>query len=155
MDVSRVLRQLYVGSCPTSVEDINHLKADYRITAVLNLQTEDDFDHCNLEWNSLEARYHELGIAVRWIPLRDFDGPNVQRTLSECVAALDELLRAGHIVYIHCNLGTVRSPTVVVAYLVQGRGWDLEDAIECVTRCCSCSPAIHAIVSAGADRVAA
>ena len=61
MDVSRVLRQLYVGSCPTSVEDIDRLKADYRITAILNLQTDDDFDHCNLDWNSLEARYHELG----------------------------------------------------------------------------------------------
>ena len=71
---------------------------------------------------------------------RDFVGPDVQRTLSECVAALDELLRAGHTVYIHCKLGAVRSPTVVVAYLVQGRGWELEDAIEYVTRVCSCSP---------------
>ena len=155
MDVSRVLRQLYVGSCPISVEDIDHLKADYRITAVLNLQTDEDFDRCHLDWNSLEARYHELGIEVRRIPLSDFIRPDWRSKLSECVAALDELLRAGHIVHIHCNLGTVRSPTVVLAYLVQGRGWDLEDAIECVTRCCSCSPAIHAIVSAGADRVAA
>lgn len=155
MDIRRVLRQLYVGSCPTSVEDIDHLKADHHITAVVNLQTDDDFDRCNLDWNSLEARYHELGVAVRWIPLRDFVGPNVQRTLSECVAALDELLRVGHTVYIHCNLGAVRSPTVIVAYLVQKRGWDSEDAIEYVTRYCSCSPAIEAIVSAGADRVAA
>jgi protein-tyrosine phosphatase len=155
MDVSRVLRQLYVGSCPASVEDIDRLKANYRITAILNLQTDDDFQRCHLDWNSLEARCHELEIEVRRIPLRDFAGLKVQRTISECVAALDELLQAGHIVYIHCNLGAVRSPTVVVAYLVQRRGWDLEDAIECVTRCCSCSPVIHAIVSVSSGRVAA
>jgi protein-tyrosine phosphatase len=151
MDVSRVLRQLYVGSCPASVEDINHLKADYRITAVLNLQTEDDFDHCNLDWNGLEARYHELGIEVQRIPLQDFDGPE---KLAQCVAALDELLRAGHTVYIHCNLGAVRSPTVVVAFLVWRRGWNRDDAIKYVTRCCPCSPNIEVILLGG-GRVAA
>ena len=45
MDVSRVLRQLYVGSRPASTDDIDHLKADYRITAILNLQTDDDLDY--------------------------------------------------------------------------------------------------------------
>ncbi len=154
MDVSRVLRQLYIGSCPASTDDIDHLKADYRITAILNLQTDDDLDYWDVDWNGLEARCHELGTGVRRIPVKDFDGSDLRRKLSECVAALDELLRAGHTVYIHCDIGAVRSPTVVIAYLVWRRGWNLADTIKHVRRCRSCSPNIDAIVLGG-GRVAA
>jgi protein-tyrosine phosphatase len=47
-----------------------------------------------------------------------------------------------------------RSPSVAIAYLVQKQGWNLDDAIEHVTCCRSCSPDIEAIVQAS-DRAAA
>ena len=155
MHLSQVLPQLFVGSCPTNTDDINHLKVDYGITAILNLQTDHDFDYCELDWGRIESRCNELGIAVRRIPVRDFDGEDLRRKLSQCVQALDILLKNGQTVYIHCNVGMGRSPSVAIAYLVWRQSWNLDDAIEHVTRCRSCSPNIEAIVQAGSDRAAA
>jgi protein-tyrosine phosphatase len=155
MDLSQVLPRLFVGSCPASREDINHLKADYGVTAILSFQTDHDLDYCDLDWNRLETRCRELAIEVRRIPVRDFDGEDLRRKLSRCVHALDELLGSGHTVYVHCNVGAGRSPTVVIAYLHWKRAWGLDEAIEHVTRRRSCSPNVEAILLAGGDRLAA
>jgi dual specificity phosphatase 12 len=97
-----------------------------------------------------------LQIEVRRIPIRDFDGLDLRQKLRSCVAALDELARGGHTVYVHCNVGAGRSPSVVIAYLVWKQGWNLDDAIEQVTKYRSCSPNIDALLSAGGgDRAAA
>lgn len=111
MHLNQILPQLFVGSCPTSADDIDHLKADYGITAILNLQTDHDFDYWDLDWNRIEARCRALGIDVRRIPVRDFDGLDLRKRLPDCVRTLDELLRDGRTVYIHCNVGTGRSPS--------------------------------------------
>jgi protein-tyrosine phosphatase len=155
VNLSQIQPQLFVGSCPTNADDINHLKADYGVTAILNLQTDNDFDYWDLDWGRLQARCSELQITVRRIPIRDFDGEDLRKQLPLCVRGLDELLRAGHTVYVHCNVGAGRSPSVAIAYLYWKRRWNLDDAIEHVTRCRSCSPNIDAIVSARGERTAA
>jgi protein-tyrosine phosphatase len=154
MHLSQVLPHLFVGSCPTSTDDIDRLKTDYGVTAILNLQTDHDFDYWDLDWGRLAAHCQESGIDVRRIPVRDFDGLDLRKRLSECVQALDELLRASHTVYLHCNVGAGRSPSVAIAYLHWKQGWNLDEAIEHVTRCRSCSPNIEAIVLASGDTVA-
>lgn len=140
MNLSRILPKLFVGSCPTDSDDINDLKADCGVTAILNLQTDHDFECFDFDWDRFKARCQELGVEVRRIPVGDSDGLDLRSNLSECVEALDELLRNGHTVYTHCNIGTGRSPTVVIAYLVWRQGWNLHDAIEHVMSCHPCSP---------------
>jgi atypical dual specificity phosphatase len=154
MNLSQVLPRFFVGSCPTTKDDIDHLKADYGVTAILNLQTDHDFDYCDLDWGRIEAHCQELGIEMRRVPIRDFDGLDLRKKLPQCVQVVDELLKGGHSVYAHCNVGMGRSPSVAIAYLVQKQGWNLDDAIEHVTRCRSCSPNVEAIVQAS-DRAAA
>jgi protein-tyrosine phosphatase len=155
MNLNQILPRLFVGSCPTNADDINHLKVDYGITAILNLQTDHDFDYCDLDWNQIETRCRDLQIEVRRIPVRDFDAEDLRNKLPRCVRALDELLRADRIVYAHCNVGAGRSPSVAIAYLHWKQGWNLDEAIEHVAKCRSCSPNIDAIVLAGAERAAA
>ena len=155
MNLNQILPRLFVGSCPINADDINHLEVDYGITAILNLQTDNDFDYWDLDWSRLQTRCNELGIAVRRIPVRDFDSEDLRKKLSRCVQAVDELLRADHTVYAHCNVGAGRSPAVAIAYLHWRQGWNLDEAIEHVTRCRSCSPNIETIVMAGAERTAA
>ena len=155
MNSNQVLPHLFIGSCPAHIDDINHLQTDYGITAILNLQTDHDLDYWDLDWSRIEARCRELGIKLRRIPVRDFDGLDLRKKLPQCVQALDELLQDGHTVYTHCNVGSGRSPNVAIAYLIWRQGWNLDDAIEHVTRCRTCSPNIDAIVLAGGDRVAA
>jgi protein-tyrosine phosphatase len=155
MNLSQVLPRLFVGSCPTHADDINHLKTDYGISAILNLQTDNDFDYWDLDWNRLEARCRELKIEVRRIPVRDFDGQDLQSKLPQCVQALAELLDTGRTVYAHCNVGSGRSPSVAIAYLHWRDGWNLDDAIEHVARCRPCSANIEAIMAASSRRAAA
>ena len=65
---------------------------------------------------------------------------------------LDELLSQGHIVYVHCNMGVNRSPSIVIAYLHWVVGWDLEKATDHVMECRSCDPYLDSIGLAGEDR---
>ena len=39
---SRILPNLYVGSCPRQLKHIRHLKQVLKVTAIFNLQTADD-----------------------------------------------------------------------------------------------------------------
>ena len=43
MDISHILLNVFVGPSPQSPRDIDQLKRDYKISAVLNVQTDDDF----------------------------------------------------------------------------------------------------------------
>ena len=148
MNFSQILPRLFVGSCPTHADDINHLKTDYGVNAILNFQTDHDLDYWDLDWNRLEARCQELTVEVHRVAIRDFDGVDLRTKLPQGVQALDELLKTDHTVYAYCNVGMGRSPSVVIAYLVWRQGWNLDDAIEHVTRSRSCSPNIEAIVQA-------
>jgi hypothetical protein len=155
MNLSRVLPQLLIGTCPADIGDVDRLKTDHGVTAILSLQTDDDLDQRRLDWRRIEAGCRERAVVARRIPVEAFDGEDGLSKLSQCVAALAELLREGRTVYLHCNLGTVRSPGVVVAYLVWQEGWKLSDAVEHVRNCHPCSPDVGAILLVGSGRMAA
>lgn len=140
MNHSQVLPQLIVGSYPESSEDIEKLRRECGVTAVLNLQTDDDMLKFNLRWPLLQAHYTTCGIDIRRIPVRDFDPADLVAKLPECVRALRQLLTAGHSVYLHCTAGTGRSPTVAIAYLHWCCDCYLDKAASHVKRCRQCSP---------------
>ena len=144
MDLSEVLPNLYVGSCPRSPEDIDSLR-NFGITAVLNVQTEDDFAYWGIDWNRLEAKYRQAGIECRRAAVRDFDPDDLRQKLPHCVEVLDDLLRQGHTVLVHCGGGINRSPTIAIAYLHWGQGWSLAKATVHVRKCRVCEPYVDAI----------
>jgi protein-tyrosine phosphatase len=152
MDVDQMLPRLFVGSCPTDPADIDSLGTNVGITAVLNLQTEEDFDSWGIDWHEMEAAYRRCGIELRRVPVQDFSPADLRRKLPAGVEALDELLRAGHTVYVHCNGGVNRSPSIVVAYLHWVQGMGLNKALAYVTKRRSCDPYAEAIRLATEDR---
>ena len=148
MNVDAVQPRLLVGTCPRSRADIDQLKADFGVTAVLNLQTEDDFRYLGIDWNDLETHYRDTAITVRRSPVRDFDPASLRENLPQCVAQLDTLVRAGHTVYVHCNAGINRSPSTVIAYLHWVERQELGEAVWLVTSRHACDPYVTAIVQA-------
>ncbi len=144
MDYSKILPRLYLGSCPGSTADVDALRR-IGITAIVSLQTEEDLEYWGIDGDRLAAHYRKLGIEVRRVPVRDFSPEDLRRELPRCVDVLDELLRSGHTVYVHCNAGVNRSPSVVIAYLHWIEQWDLEQALAHVRACRDCDPYLEAI----------
>jgi atypical dual specificity phosphatase len=151
IDCDRIVSNVFVGECPVTAEDVEQLR-DLGITAVVNLQTNEDFAYWDIDWESLADCYRESGMEVRRVPVCDFDRDHLRRRLPDCVEALDQLLKAGHTVYVHCSAGLNRSPSTVVAYLNWILGWDFDRALQHVTTCRSCSPYVDAILLATEDR---
>jgi hypothetical protein len=55
MDVSQILPNLFVGSYPAGQEDVDQLRRELGVTAVLNVQTDEDMAYppplcCNIWW---------------------------------------------------------------------------------------------------------
>ena len=62
MHASTILKNtLLVGSCPVSEDEIEQLKAA-GITAVLNLQTDEDLFQREIDWPAMEAVYRRQGV---------------------------------------------------------------------------------------------
>ncbi len=145
MDYDQILPQLLVGSRPRTVTDIAALVREKKVSAVLNLQTDEDMVWHDTEWSELQEYYSETGVELARVPVRDFDPQDLREKLPRCVAALDRLLQKGGVVYVHCTAGVNRSPTVAVAYLHRCQGWELERAATFVMERRNCSPEVEAI----------
>lgn len=155
MGLDQILPQLFVGACPVEPADIEQLRKEFGITAVLNLQTEEDFLFWGISWEQLESAYRAADIQLVRVPVQDFNPEELRRKLPACVKALQELLQAGHRVLVHCTLGINRSPSVVVAYLHWIEGMPLENALTYVKQRRSCDPYEEAIRLATQDQAQA
>lgn len=144
INFDQILPELYVGSFPETSADIETLKMRCSITAVLNLQTDEDLRERGLAWPTLAGYYQARGIEVRRLAMRDMDPEDQKSRLPDAVQTLVTLLSSGHTVYLHCNAGLGRSPLVAMAYLHWHRGRPLAEAVEHVRgRRPGCVPYVH------------
>ena len=61
-------------------------------------------------------------------------------SLSQALDALHGFIRAGRSVFVHCNAGCNRAPTLAIAYLHAHRGLGLEEARDFVKARRACGP---------------
>jgi len=151
MDFDKILDDLYVGSFPESNSDIDALKRN-GITAVLNLQSDEDLRTYDVDWSALHTHYVAVGIKVRRAPMRDFDDDDLRSQLPDAALALAELLDDDHKVFVHCNAGVNRSPSVIISYLHWFQNWTLDDAEGHVRNCHPCAPVMQVIKQASTER---
>jgi len=144
MEYAQVLSHLHVGSHPSNGEDVEKLRRESDVTAILNLQTDEDMLARDIPWEALEAHCRACGMLVCRVPVRD-EVAALREKLPECVRTLDRLLEARHTVYLHSTVGAGRSPTVAAAYLHRCWGWDLDIAVAYVKARRPSSPSLEAI----------
>ncbi len=123
-----VLPDLWVGSHPRSSEDIGYLVKKERVNGVLNLQTAEDFERLDIDWDELRHTYSRKDVIVKRVPVVDFDAVDLRRKIPLAVAALHDLMTAGCRTYVHCSLGIERAPSVTIAYLASCCGYRLDKA---------------------------
>jgi hypothetical protein len=123
-----------VGSGPREPSDLDALRVETRVSAVLSLQHDECLEKQGIDYPR-QVRYgRRLGLTMERGPLRDFDPADQRRGLPAAVRGLHGLLRQGHRVYVHCTAGINRSPLVVLAYLTLVEGMGLEKAMTLLLR---------------------
>jgi Dual specificity phosphatase, catalytic domain len=148
---AQILPRLFIGSHPRSIEDVERLRREAGITAVLNIHTDDDMRAVNLEWPPIEAHYQTCAIVLRRAPMVE-EQIELRAKLYASIQALSALIAEGHIVYLHCTAGIGRAPTVAIGYLHTCLGWEWDEAVAHVKLRRECSPHLEALRLALADQ---
>ncbi len=145
---NRILPNLYVGTVPKTFDDVERLIREVGVTAVINLQTDDDFEWYQVDWPKIQQYYKKQNIEIIRKPVQDFQLEDLRDKLPECASLVDEFARNGYIIYLHCTAGINRSPTVAIGYLYSYLGYDMEAAISVVKTSRICDPYLEALYSA-------
>lgn len=116
---SQVTDQIFVGAQHRRL-GLARLKK-WGVTGVVNLRIEFD----DASEGLLVDRYC-------YLPTIDDDAPTIEH-LREGAKFMDEIIRAGGNVYVHCAGGIGRAPTMAVAYMVT-TGFSVDDAITIIRR---------------------
>jgi protein-tyrosine phosphatase len=146
-----ILPELLVGEYPR-VEDLAWLRDEHGVTAVVSLQDDADLASKRLDVADLERACAELGLVFERLPIADGDPDGLAARLPAVVARLHALIDGGARVYLHCNAGYNRAPTVAIAYLHVHRGLSLDDACALVKQQRSCVPYMSALRALYGDR---
>lgn len=134
-----VLENLAVGEYPTP-EDAAWLCGAPAISAVVSLQDDVDLDRKGLSLRGLQRAYAERGIGFYRVPVSDGDAGALHARLDEAVGLVADLLTRGERVYLHCNAGLNRAPTVAIAVLHVHHGRSLDAACTLVKTHRPCVP---------------
>jgi protein-tyrosine phosphatase len=138
-DLSVILPELLVGEYPTP-DDAEWLRGTHSVTAVVSLQDDADLASKGLRLRELERAYDAHGLRFHRVPVPDCDSDVLMARLDQIVHLLRDLLGDGGRVYLHCNAGMNRAPTVAIAYLHAAHGLPLSAAREFVKARRHCVP---------------
>lgn len=108
--------RLRIGEYPTPA-DAAWLRDTHGVTAVVCLQDHGDLAAKGLRLADLARAYAAHGITFDHEPIPDGDEAAIGVRLDALVARLHALITGGATVYVHCNAGYNRAPTVAIAYL--------------------------------------
>lgn len=152
INLSLIKPQLYIGTYPQNPVDLDRLKSGPKITAVLNLQTDDDIRELGIDWPRIEKGYLDRDIFCRRWPITDFSPQDLAQKLEGAATQLHQLIDAGHCVYVHCTAGVGRAPAAVIGYLTWHQGMELDEAYRFVRDQRACDPYFDAIRTAHSKR---
>ncbi len=120
--------------------DVPWLAEELRVRAVLSLQDDSDLAAKDLCARSLQRAFEAHGISFQRIPVVDGSQEQLLEALNPAVSWIHEQAALGRRIYLHCNAGINRSPTVAIAYLHVSRQIPLEAARQWVQQRRTCVP---------------
>lgn len=115
----QIAPQLWMGGAPTYERDLQFI-ADSDIDAVLDMRAEREGELAYYEANDIA--HHRIGVLDVLVPSVD--------QVEEGVNWVDEQIKQGRTVLVHCAKGRGRSATIVAGYLVRHYGMTFDEARE-------------------------
>jgi protein-tyrosine phosphatase len=136
---ARILPHLFIGEY-LRPDDAAWLREQLGVTSVLCLQDAVDLAGKALVLSDLAAAYRARQIDFQHAPVPDGEQHVFVQRLPAIVATLAGLIGAQQTVYLHCNAGMNRAPTVAIAYLHEHGGMSLDAARDFVKQRHPCVP---------------
>lgn len=130
---------LLIGEYPTP-DDVVWLREEHGVDAVLSLQDDFDLAYKSLDAAALSRAYAGAGVQWHRFGITDGDSSDVPRVLGVVLETLHGLLEKRRCVYVHCNAGFNRAPTIAIAYLHAHCGLGIDEAYEKVRERRACAP---------------
>lgn len=124
---------IYIGPYPQNSKEIEILKKD-GITAVLNVQSDLDHQHRQINWNFQLKAYKDNLVLIERYPIFDFNPEDLINKLKGAGDLLNKLIKENHTVYVHCTAGMSRAAATVICYLYYYQSFSLNDAYEFVKK---------------------
>jgi protein-tyrosine phosphatase len=137
--VSAITDSLLVGEYPR-VSDIDWLKQEFGITAIHNLQDDEDLRINGIDVMNLREACGRHQIKLVRTPIRDGSSDDMAARLGDALQSLQHLLDNSERVYLHCNAGLNRAPTLAIAWLRANAGMSLNEAMTHVKKRRACGP---------------
>jgi atypical dual specificity phosphatase len=137
--VSAITDLLLVGEYPRN-SDIEWLRDEFRITAIHNLQDDEDLRINGIDVIGLREAFRRYQIKLVRTPIRDGSSDDLAARLADALKCLVDLLGSRERVYLHCNAGLNRAPTLAIAWLRANGGMSLNEAMAHVKKRRACGP---------------
>ncbi len=137
--VTEISPGLLVGEFPRP-DDIAWLKSEFGVTAIHNLQDDEDLALHGLRERELAEACRASGVKFVRTQIQDGSADAMAERLADTLGALATLISAGERVYLHCNAGLNRAPTLAIAYLRAHGEMSLDEACAHVKSRRTCGP---------------
>jgi len=138
-DVSEISPELLIGEYLRH-EDVAWLRDTWQVKAVHSLQDSDDLKQNGLDLRELAEAYRAHGIEFVNTPIQDGSADAVAERLEVALSDLHQLVSLHQRVYLHCNAGMNRAPTLAIAFLRAYRKMSLDEAVAHVKKRRVCGP---------------
>jgi|BEDMetMinimDraft_2_1075160.scaffolds.fasta_scaffold01082_5 protein-tyrosine phosphatase len=126
--------KLAANSIPRNVEDLDFIK-DQKISAVVCLVEDDELEIQDKENNigikAYENLLKERGIELLHSPIKNYNAPTIEQ-VEFILNWINQKLREGKRVMVHCRGGQGRTGTIIASYLMHEYGYTAEEAINFV-----------------------
>ncbi|EDR30047.1 serine/threonine/tyrosine-interacting protein, putative [Entamoeba dispar SAW760] len=110
--VSEILPNLFLTSRITAMKP--NIYREYDISAVLSLTTN------NINYPD--------GVISKHLHIQDSFFFLLQKSLEESIEFIEEMMKEGRKVLVHCEVGMSRSASAVIAFLMKSNDWCIRDA---------------------------
>lgn len=137
--VTEICAELLIGEYPRP-QDAAWLRQDHRVTAVHSLQDDLDLRINGLDELVLAEAYAAAGIRFARTPISDAGSDCMAQRLDTALQCLVRLVADGERVYLHCNAGLNRAPTLAIGFLHVQAGLTLREAMDHVKSRRVCGP---------------
>lgn len=131
-DRNRAFHEIFPGLIlgdATVAANISKLK-QLKVTHLVNVAQDDMFSTIYRPGET--NPYEDYGIQYFGIPADDDPSFDLSPFFESTANFIEDAIKSGGVVYVHCLFGISRSTTIVVSYLVQKRGLLVTDALKAV-----------------------